>query len=311
MIYMIDRQNLNDSFDDRKKAYLFVVSVVLLIVIILAIFIIPQVNSIKKLIGAKPGVVATLNGQPLTNLELITYNCNRYGVYVSKCKTNYQGQLNNFVNYEVEVQYLKEHNALPTKKEVYSFNSINLTSSIGKVNLATQLYNYSYQNLVKLNIENLLEKNVSGTVIGSIYSWYTIGFSGKIPYGSRKKYAQVLIAMWRNNIVKNPSYIQNINTFLLNSPYLGFVTNYKNLNINNYQSLLTTYTNFPMFNNIINQKIGNLSQIYNYDNSNIKNIGNKFIGIYYFIIPNKTQGVYSNYNEIINYLRSKDNIVIY
>ncbi len=201
MLYMIDSQNRTGSFDDRKKAYLFVALVVLVIVIILAIFIIPQMNSIEKLFGSKPGVVAIINGKSLTKSELISYNCNRYGTYVSSCKTNYSGQLNNFVNYEIEYQYLKSHNDLPTKAQVYSSNELQGVTSTTKMALSRQLYNYSYQNLVKVNIENLLEKNASGTVVGSIYSWYTIGPSGNIPYGSRQKYSNALISLWRNNYI--------------------------------------------------------------------------------------------------------------
>ncbi|MHB8442748.1 MAG: hypothetical protein ACYDAS_00035 [Patescibacteria group bacterium] len=306
---MIDRQNLNVFFSDRRKAYFFLASVVLLIIILL-VLIIPQISSIGNLLGSNP-TVATLNGRILTRSELISYNCNRYGSYVSSCKTNYQGQLNNFINYEVESQYLKSHGDLPTKSEVYISNGLPGVQSTNKITLSSQLYNYTYQNLVKKNIEKLLEKNVSGTVIGSIYSWYTIGSSGPIPYGSRKNYAKALINMWHSNILKNPNYVQNIKNFLSSNQYLGFITNYSNLNFNNYQSKLTTYPNFSMFNNIINQKSHGVSAIYNYDNSYIKNIGNKFIGIYYFNIPNKTQGVYSNYNDMINSLRSKDNIVVY
>ena len=306
---MIDKHNLTRFFDDRKKAYWFAGSVVLLIIILL-VLIIPQINSINNLLGSNP-TVATLNGKVLTRSQLISYNCNRYGTYVSSCKTNYSGQLNNFVNYEVELEYLKSHNDLPTKAEVYSSNDLADISSTSNITLSSQLYNYTYQNLVKTNIENLLEKNVTGTVIGSIYSWYTIGSSSPIPYGSRKNYAKALINMWHSNVIKHPNYIQNIKNFLSGNQYLGFITNYQNMNFNNYQSQLTTYTNFPMFNNIINQKSDTVSPVYNYDNSYIKNIGNKFVGIYYFNIPNKFQGVYSNYTNMINSLRSKDNIVVY
>ncbi|MHB8362091.1 MAG: hypothetical protein ACYDBX_00520 [Patescibacteria group bacterium] len=307
---MIDRQNLTRFFDDRKKAYWFVVSVVLLIIFILIIFIIPQINSIEGLIGSNP-TVATLNGQPLTRSQLILYNCNRHGVYLSQCKTNYQGQLNNFINYKVAYQYLKSHNDLPTKTEVYSVNNITNTVSGMPITLSKQTYNYFYQNLVKTNIENLLEKNVSGTVVGAVYSLYSSGSSGTIPYGGRKNYAKALINMWRTNVIKNQAYVQNIENFLVNSPYLGFVTKYQNLNFNNYPSKLNTYTNFPMFTNAMNQKSNKVSPIYSYNNNDVKNVGNNLIAMYYFIIPNKSKGVYSNYSKMINSLRSKDNIVVY
>ncbi len=309
MVHMIDKQNINGFFSDRKKAYFFMFSV-LLLVIILLIFIIPQINSIGNLLSSNP-TVATINGKILTRSELISYNCDRYGTYVNSCKTNYQNQLNNFINYEVEYQYLKSHNDLPTKLEIYATNDVPNTVSGVPIKLSTQTYDYTYQNLVKKNIEQILEKNVSGTVIGSIYSWYTIGSSGPIPYGSRKNYAKALITMWHSNIIKDPMYIQNINSFISNKPYLGFITNYQDLNFNNYDSKLTTYPTLSMFNNIINQKLGSISTIYNYDNSYIKNVGNKFIGIYYFNISNKSQGTYGNYNDMINSLRLKDNIVVY
>lgn len=309
----------NNIFNFSKRTIVLIASIVVIILFVIVIFVIPNSAYIEGIIGISSPVVAKVNGQVLTVNDLINYNCNRFSLYNAKCKTkdNYMGQMQNFINYTLEYQYLKNHNKLPLQAQVYEkiYGSANPSNIIKIVNKGNQLYDYYYQSLINTNIENILLKHASGYIFAVNYDG--IQLTNKLSFSGKKNTAKLLINSWYkilNNNLKNLTNVYNKALQYYNSSYsneyISFVASYTNVNYNNYMDKLGLIYNNSI-NTILNMKSNSISKMYNYysDKSSIN--GSQYIGYYYFIVSRNVGGQYYNDNSLIANLRSNANIVVY
>lgn len=304
----------DNVFNFSKRTFVFLISIVVIILFVIVIFIIPNISYIDGLIGISSPVVAKVNGQILTVNDLINYNCNRYVNYNPKCKSNvsYEGQLQNFINYTIEYQYLEKHNNLPTKSEMYNYiyKPLGITESLIEQD---QYYREHYQKLVVDNISRLLQKNVTGTLVMVSYQYASLLNNLHKNIIANKKESVLLINRFIETL-KNAtggaiSSVSNYKFVSQKNYIFGLEGNYTNLNINNYSSQLMI-ANAGIPDNILNQNNG-ISKIYYYYDKSRSILTKSKVAFYYFVITNNVTGNYGNYNNMISNLRGQSSVVIY
>jgi hypothetical protein len=226
---------------------------------------------------------------------------------------SYEGQLQNFINYTIEYQYLEKHNNLPTESEIYSKIYVIHTPVAGKgLRSGNQAYDYYRQQLVLSNIENILLKHASGYIFLANYGWRAL--VNNETTNSKKNSANNLISSWNkilNGKIKNvQSLYKQAFSYYLSNNIISYVTHYSNVNYNNYNTKIGYLSNKGI-KDILNMKSNTISKIYDYYNSSIPiNLGG-YVGYYYFVVSQSVGGRYINYNSMVTNLRSQSNIIIY
>ena len=289
-----------------KRTLVLILSIVVIILFVVVVFIIPNFQYIGGTIGINPPVVAKVNGQVLTVNDLINFNCNKYPIYDSKCKTNYMGQLQNFINYTIEYQYLESHKQLPSQKEIYS------KISGEKFQAGNQLYDYYYQKLVLDNIEYILLKHASGYIFLANYAYRSLVNNSTM--NSKKNIAKKLINSWYKSLNNRIGNVQNLYNKAFNyysiHHIISYVTHYSNVSYVNYGTSIGYLSSSNVI-DILNMRNNSISKIYDYYSNNVPVSLGGYIGYYYFVVSQNVRGKYIDYNSMINNLRSKSNIVIY
>ncbi|MCL4392639.1 hypothetical protein M1145_00655 [Patescibacteria group bacterium] len=302
-----------------KRTVVLISSIVVIILFVIVVFIIPNFQYIGGVIGINSPVVAKVNGQVLTVNDLINFNCNRYNMYDPVCKTksNYMKQLQNFINYTIEYQYLESHKQLPTQKEVYGkVYNVYHNDKLPKEHPGNQLYDYYYQKLVLDNIGKILLKHSSGYVFLISYSFMSL--MNKEPMSNAKNIAKNLINSWYKSLDNNTGNVKNLYNKAFNyyssHKITSYVVHYNNINAINAGNKIMFLAAGNISGNIINilkMKNNSISKIYDYYSNNVPISLGGHMGYYYFVVSQNVTGNYIDYNSMITNLRSKSNILIY
>ena len=251
--------------------------------------------------------LARVNGKLLTKTDLISYNCSLTQKGSIGCTSNYIGQLQNLINYTLEQQYLKKHNDLPTKAQVYTamFYPGVVPANVSHIKYFSNIYNYNYRNLVIRNIENLLVDNATGEIF--VISNDNISSTKFTLIPSVEK---SILSGFRNKLLSGKYSIQNLisSESSIEIPYQYFfsISNYKRINMNNYATQISGGS--QMAKNILSMKIDSVSPVYTY----VYTVKNKVIATFYYFFKNTNrEGSYSNVSGVLNYLRSSASITLY
>ncbi len=289
--------------DNVNKYFVLIISIiaVIILLIILIIYFVSR-NNINS------NDLADVNGQVLTKADLISYNCALHQKSNSNCTNDYIGQLQNLINYTLEQQYLKKHNDLPTKTQVYKamFYPSVVPSNVTSFKNYNNLYYYNYNLLVVKNIQKLLVRNVTGNIfvitnnnVTNINLHLNLSTEKSILNGFRNKLLSRKYTVSELNILGNQ----------IQSPYNHFfyISKYSRLNQGN---IFYNYGNLSVsiIKNIFKVGVDKVSPIYTY----VYTIKNKVISTYYYFFENTNiEGRYSNISDVLNYLRRSASITLY
>ena len=289
---------------DNVSKYFIVVIAILAVVILLIILIVYFVRSSS----VNSNDLARVNGELLTKTDLISYNCSLTQKGSIGCTSNYIGQLQNLINYTLEQQYLKKHNDLPTKAQVYTamFYPGVVPANVSHIKYFSNIYNYYYRLLVVKNIQNSLLDNATGNIF--FISNDNISSTKFVLTSSVEK---SILSGFRNKLLSGKYTIQSLisSESSIEIPYQYFfsISNYKKLNSNNYKTQLGNWGS-QMTDNITFFSSNKVSPIYTY----VYIVKNKVVATFYYFFRNtKRSGRYTNISGVLNSLRSSSNITLY
>jgi hypothetical protein len=267
------KENLNKYF----ILVIAIVAFIILVIIIIAYFFYNnRVNTTD---------LASVNGQFITKNELINYSCNQDPSYNSKCKTNYISDLNNFINYKMEYDYLSQKKELPSFNYVTSlmssFNTSQQSFTKSKKFLNSQYYKYYYQQSIKSKISNLLLKNYKG------YIFTENGANDNTLLSQRK----IILSKGLKPCISG--LCKSFSSKVFENKY--------NINDTNYKSSVAGINS--IFTNIQNLGISKISNVY---------FSKSSIGSFHYILYNSSiTGEFSGYQNMMNYLKSIFVVTIY
>jgi hypothetical protein len=277
-----------------KKNYYIWIPIIVLIVVIVFILVFSYSQSLLH----SQNELASVNGTPVTKNELINYTCSNG---INNCKNNYISQLQNFINYELEYQYLKNNNKLPSKYSIYNYYKNNIPQSTYLLSLnpsKTSLYlsenNFFSNQSLYYKYYQLDIQNIVGNMLLKNYTVYIFIYSGNSAAGIN------LIKSEQKELSSNPanrlSLLKNLNGENMVSELIYNINslNYKNTNIYSFFNL-----NSNMKRIIFSTETNSVSPI--------EYSGN----MYYFVYNKYISNGFSNINEAIKYLRSNATVYVY
>ncbi len=289
--------------DNVNKYFVLIISIiaVIILLIILIIYFVSR-NNINS------NDLADVNGQVLTKADLISYNCALHQKSNSNCTNDYIGQLQNLINYTLEQQYLKKHNDLPTKTQVYKamFYPGVVPANMEHIKYFSNIYNYYYRDLVIKNIENLLIDNATGNIF-----FISNDNISSTKFVLNPAVEQSILYEFRNNLLSGKYTVQSLisSESSIKVPYKYFfsIVSYHKLNMNNYKIQLGIWGN-QITEHIISFSPNKVSPVYTY----VYTVKNKVISTFYYFFENSNKiGNYSNISSVLNYLKSSASITLY